>query len=98
MFYVYRLESLSSPGVSHIGVTSQLNRKVEMHNRLEISQTARNAPWRLAFYAAFTRKSRAQAFASWLKSPEGRAFGRRHLWNPLRDPETPPPSPETPET
>lgn len=81
MHYTYRLQSINNPRKIHLGVTRHLKRKVLMHNKGEVAHTAQDAPYRLTFYAAFTRESRAEAFATWLKTPEGHAFGGEHLWH-----------------
>lgn len=81
MHYVYRLQSLDHPSESYIGTTSSVKKKLAAHNRGKIERTASKGPWRISFYAAFTRGERAKAFAAFLKTSEGKSFGREHLWS-----------------
>jgi len=82
MHYVYRLQSLKHPEESFIGVTGHVKKRLAMHNRGKTPETAENGPWRISFYAAFTRKERAKEFERFLKTSKGNAFGKTYLWNP----------------
>jgi putative endonuclease len=41
---------------------------------------ARNAPWRLVTYVAFSDEQKAESFERYLKSGSGHAFVRKRLW------------------
>ncbi|MDF3128834.1 GIY-YIG nuclease family protein [Kiritimatiellaeota bacterium B1221] len=89
MYYVYRIRSRSHPDKSFIGVSRDVKRRVKMHNAGRVEATRESGPWKLVFYAAFSRKQRAQEFEDYLKSPEGKKFGRKRLWQHLEDPDQP---------
>lgn len=62
MYYVYLLESISSPGQRDIGYSADLRQRLRDHNDGKLSNTARYRPWTLATYLAFSSKpSRSKA-------------------------------------
>jgi predicted GIY-YIG superfamily endonuclease len=81
MYYVYRIQSLENKNKSFIGTTRNVKKRLAMHNRRKISSTAMDAPWRVSFYAAFTRKERAEEFKEFLKTREGKSFAHKHFWS-----------------
>lgn len=81
MYYLYRIQSLEYPDKSHIGITHNVKKRLALHNSGRVDKTSEYAPWRVSFYAAFTRKERAEAFKTFLKTPEGRDFAHEHLWS-----------------
>ena len=87
MYYVYRIRSRSQPDQSFIGISRDVKRRVKMHNAGRVEATREAGPWKLVFYAAFSRKQRALEFEDFLKSPEGSKFGRRRLWQNVVDPD-----------
>jgi predicted GIY-YIG superfamily endonuclease len=89
MFYVYRIRSRNQPRESFIGTTRSVKKRLALHNSGQVSATREYCPWVISFYAAFTRKQRAHDFEDYLKSPEGKQFGRKHLWNKFSDPDQP---------
>lgn len=89
MYYVYRIRSQHHPHRSFIGTTRNVKKRLAMHNTGQVSSTRDYSPWKLSFYAAFTRKQRAYDFEDFLKSPAGKEFGRKHLWNKVPDPDQP---------
>ncbi len=89
MFYVYRIRSRSRPEKSFIGTSRDVKRRVKMHNAGRVEATCEDGPWKLVFYAAFSRKQRAHEFEDFLKSPEGKKFGRKRLWQTVEDPDKP---------
>jgi predicted GIY-YIG superfamily endonuclease len=84
MYYVYRIQSLNNSDKTYIGTTRDVKKRLAMHNTGKVSRTEANAPWRISFYAAFTRKKRAEAFESFLKTDEGRSFAHTHFWKGSR--------------
>lgn len=87
MYYVYRIRSIKNPQHTFVGRSRDLKRRVKMHNAGRVEATREDRPWKLSFYAAFSRKQRAVEFEVYLKSPEGKKFGRRRLWQPVEDPD-----------
>ncbi|WFB35696.1 GIY-YIG nuclease family protein [Kiritimatiellota bacterium B12222] len=81
MYYVYRIRSLTQPKQSFIATSSDVKKRVKMHNAGRVEATKDACPWKLTFYAGFTRKERAKEFELYLKSPEGKKFGRKYLWH-----------------
>jgi putative endonuclease len=80
MYYVYLLESSSTPGQRYVGYSSDLRQRLRDHNAGKLPNTARYRPWALATYLAFSSKRQALAFESYLKTGSGYAFSRRRLW------------------
>lgn len=76
MYYVYLLRSESHPNQRYIGLTDDLRRRVEHHNRASSPHTAKFCPWLLVTYIAFSAKNRAVVFERYLKSGSGRAFAK----------------------
>lgn len=89
MFYVYRIRSRHHPKQTFLGVTRSVKKRLSMHNTGQVRATRDFAPWRLTFYAAFSRKRRAEEFLDYLQSPKGKEFGRAHLWQQVEDPDAP---------
>ena len=79
-WYVYRLHSIRHPSFGYTGVTSNLKRRLQQHNRGENKSTAPYTPFHLEFAAAFPSKQRALAFEAYLKSGSGHAFAKKRLW------------------
>lgn len=85
MYYVYRIRSRHHPEKSFIGVSRDMDKRLRRHNDGMVEATREHRPWKISFYAAFSRKERAYAFEDFLKSPEGKKFGRKHFWQKLGD-------------
>jgi predicted GIY-YIG superfamily endonuclease len=79
-YYVYRLQSRSTPAFGYTGLTRNLHRRLLQHNRGDNPSTAPHAPFRIAFAAAFPCKQRALSFEAYLKSGSGHAFAKKRLW------------------
>ena len=80
MHYVYLIESISKPGKHYTGYTDDLKQRLLDHNSGKNVSTARLKPWRLKTYLAFSTKTQALAFESYLKSGSGHAFAKKRLW------------------
>jgi predicted GIY-YIG superfamily endonuclease len=83
MYYVYRIKSKSDPDQSFVGTTRNVKKRLTLHNNGQVGATRDYRPWKMSFYAAFTRKQRAYAFEEFLKSPAGKDFGRKRLWQSI---------------
>ena len=79
MFYAYILQSISDPLRFYRGHTTDLRTRVVEHNAGKTSHTAKYAPWKLKFYAAFETLELAQQFERYLKTGSGHAFAKRHF-------------------
>jgi putative endonuclease len=80
MRYVYLIRSLSSPDQRYVGVTSNLEARLQEHNAGGSPHTSKYTPWRLVTYIGFSEDRRAIDFEHYLKSGSGRAFANKHLW------------------
>jgi len=81
MKYVYLLRSLSNPQRTYIGLTDDLQRRLDEHNGGKSSHTSKNTPWRIEVAVRFADESKATDFERYLKSGSGHAFAKRHLWS-----------------
>ena len=77
---VYLIHSLSQPGQTYIGVTSDLDHRLAQHNAGTSSRTSRIGPWELCAAIQFADTRKANAFERYLKTGSGRAFAKRHFW------------------
>jgi putative endonuclease len=80
MFYVYLIESETTPGQRYVGLTVDLRARIDRHNAGRSSHTTKFTPWRLVAYFAFLERNKAAAFERYLKSGSGHAFANRRLW------------------
>jgi predicted GIY-YIG superfamily endonuclease len=80
MKYVYLLRSLSDPSQRYIGLTEDLNRRLEEHNAGKSPHTSKNLPWRIEVVVRFENDQKAASLERYLKSGSGHAFANRHLW------------------
>jgi len=80
MKYVYLLRSLSDPSQRYVGLTEDLNRRLEEHNAGKSPHTSRNLPWRIEVVVRFENDQKAADLERYLKSGSGHAFANRHLW------------------
>jgi putative endonuclease len=80
MKYVYLLQSIPFPEKRYIGLTSNLENRLNAHNGGQSPHTAKFKPWKLVSYVAFSNESNTVAFEEYLKSGSGRAFAKKRLW------------------
>lgn len=83
--FVYILRSLRVPERRYVGLTSNVDRRLEAHNAGHSPFTAKFQPWVITTRIEFEDEGRAVAFERYLKSPSGRAFTRRHFAVSPRD-------------
>ena len=91
MYDVYRIRSRQHPERSFIGVSRDVKNRLHRHNDGLVEATREHRPWKLSFYAAFSKKERAVEFEEFLKSPAGKTFGRKHLWQKAKSEDEPAP-------
>jgi len=80
MKYVYLIRSESHPQQSYIGITSDLKKRLAVHNSGGSTHTSKFKPWKLITSLAFSEDSKALAFERYLKTGSGRAFAKKRLW------------------
>lgn len=84
MWYVYVLYS-SKLKKRYVGITSDLKRRFEEHNRGDSNFTNRGKPWIILYYSAFCHKQDAAEEEIYLKSGQGRARLDKLLINTLKE-------------
>jgi predicted GIY-YIG superfamily endonuclease len=80
MLYVYVLRSVSNSEQVYVGLTVDVQQRLEVHNSGGSIYTKNLRPWSLVIYTAFNDEIKAKEFEKYLKSHAGRAFGAKHLW------------------
>lgn len=74
MHIVYILKSIAEPDKIYIGITSDLNKRLNEHNSERVGYSKRHAPWGVETYTAFKNKMLAESFEKYLKAGSGQAF------------------------
>jgi predicted GIY-YIG superfamily endonuclease len=80
MMWVYLLRSERNPKRIYIGVTSDLEKRIDEHNTGKSTATYKFRPWVCEVKIWFKDEDRASRFETYLKSGSGRAFSNRHFW------------------
>jgi predicted GIY-YIG superfamily endonuclease len=62
-----------------VGVTSDVDERLEWHNSGPSGQTVSDRPWQVVVSVEFPDERTASRFERFLKSGSGRAFAKRHL-------------------
>ena len=81
MYYVYSIQSENNPDKYYVGLTTNVERRLEEHNSGGSIHTAKYQPWKIHAYFAFETEELAVKFEKYLKSHSGRAFASKHFWN-----------------
>ena len=76
-FYVYIMRSLTEQDRYYVGMTEDLNSRLNLHNAGRVIHTSKFRPWRIETAVAFRSKEKAVAFEKYLKSHSGRAFAKK---------------------
>ena len=79
MYYTYILESIQDYRRHYVGWTTNVGRRLIVHNQGKCVHTAKHAPWKVRVYMGFECEQLARDFEKYLKSGSGRAFSRRHF-------------------
>ncbi len=74
MKYVYLIRSKSHPNQSYLGITSDLKKRLIVHNSGGSVHTSKFKPWKLITYMAFSEDAKALSFERYLKSGSGREY------------------------
>ncbi len=79
MHFVYSIQSEISSEYFYVGITTDVERRLNDHNSGKSIHTNKFKPWKLIAYIAFRDKSKARKFEAYLKTGSGRAFCKRHF-------------------
>jgi len=77
MHYVYLLKC--ADGTTYTGCTSNLDARLERHNKKQVHYTSSRLPVTLITYIAFSEKHKAFDFERYLKSGSGKAFSNKRF-------------------
>jgi putative endonuclease len=77
--FVYVLRSESDSQRHYVGVTSDVENRLDWHNSGPDGQTRMNRPWNPIVVLEFPDERTARRFERYLKSGSGRAFAKRHF-------------------
>jgi putative endonuclease len=80
--FVYVLRSEQDPSRHYVGVTENVDNRLEWHNTGPSGETVRHRPWSVIVAVEFADEQTAITFEKYLKSGSGRAFAKRHLAPP----------------
>ena len=80
MKYVYLTRSIAQPAQRYIGITDDINIRIQHHNNGGSKHTSKYKPWELVTCVAFKDSEQAHAFEKYLKSGSGRAFANKRFW------------------
>ena len=79
MHYAYILRSVTEPDRFYHGSTSDLRKRLAVHNAGGNVTTKSHRPWTLIWYSGFACKQTAMNFERYLKTASGKAFARKRL-------------------
>jgi putative endonuclease len=77
--FVYILRSVAAPSRHYVGLTSDVDGRLEWHNHGPCGYTLRYRPWSLVVVMEFSTEETAARFERYLKTGSGRAFTTRHF-------------------
>ena len=77
--FVYVLRNADLRPRFYVGLTSNMQKRLEDHNAGRCPHTARYRPWERHVVIEFPDEKRAVLFERYLKSGSGRPFARRHF-------------------
>jgi putative endonuclease len=77
--FVYVLRSDVEPDRHYVGVTSDVDNRLEWHNHDPCGHSVDHRPWSLVVVTEFPTEQQALRFEQYLKSGSGRAFAKRHF-------------------
>lgn len=77
--FVYVLRSDTNAERYYVGVTSDVDNRLEWHNHGPSGHTLTDRPWSLVVVLEFPTEQEAVRFERYLKSGSGRAYAKRHF-------------------
>ncbi|MEQ8302886.1 MAG: GIY-YIG nuclease family protein [Cyclobacteriaceae bacterium] len=78
MWFVYVLKSINHPFL-YVGMTKEVEKRVESHNAKLNQSTKHYAPFTLEFYVAVKTERKARELEKYFKGGSGKAFVRKHF-------------------
>ena len=66
-FYVYMLKSIGNKSVTYVGHTSDLKKRIELHNSGKGAKFTRGRKWKLIYKEKIETKSKAISRESYIK-------------------------------
>lgn len=79
MKYLYLLQSLAFPTQRYIGLTDDIDARLEAHDAGGSPHTSKYKPWKIVMYLYFHDDQRAIEFEQYLKSGSGHAFTKKRF-------------------
>jgi predicted GIY-YIG superfamily endonuclease len=76
---VYIIRSKADPAHHYVGITNNIDSRLEWHNHGPSGYTVNHRPWSLVVALEFPTEKAARRFEKYLKSGSGRAFATRHF-------------------
>jgi predicted GIY-YIG superfamily endonuclease len=77
--FVYVLRSARDPDRHYVGLTSDVDGRLDWHNHGPLGQTLQYRPWSVLVVIEFPTERQAVRFEKYLKTGSGRAFAKRHF-------------------
>ncbi|MDJ0765771.1 MAG: GIY-YIG nuclease family protein [Myxococcota bacterium] len=77
--YVYILKSRVTPSKYYVGITDDIEVRLEEHNSGQTFSTRDNRPWKMDVYFWFDNPLAAARFEKYLKTGSGIEFSKRHF-------------------
>ena len=81
-YYVYMLSDVATHTHHYVGMTENLESRLEKHNARQVPHTSKFAPWTIDAAIAVRDKTTAAQLERYLKSGSGRAFANKHFFSP----------------
>lgn len=72
--------SRSNPKKTYVGMTQDVNARLQKHNAGGSPHTARHQPWELVASIGVKDKQKAAELERYFKTGSGHAFAHKHLW------------------
>jgi putative endonuclease len=79
MYFVYSIQSQLDPKRFYVGLTTDIERRLDEHNASKSIHTNKFKPWKLVVCITFAEKAKAERFEIYLKTGSGRAFCKKHF-------------------
>ena len=72
--------SVSNPKKTYVGMTDDVEKRLDRHNSGGSPYTAQFRPWKLVATVGVPAKDKAAELERYFKSGSGHAFAHKHLW------------------
>ena len=81
MYFVYIIQSIEFPQKLYAGFSTDIQNRLNDHNKGNSPYTDKFKPWKIIFYCAFDSKETALKLERYLKTSSGIAFRNKRLIN-----------------